>query len=108
MGSLVEAKRHRITLQRRSEGSDAEGYSLDEWVDVVQVWASVKDLSGHEFYAAAENWARSVLSFTIRRREVDASMRVVYGGKPYEVIRVYQGQHNGRDIVLDCKNVVEG
>jgi SPP1 family predicted phage head-tail adaptor len=80
--------RHRITFQSLIELEDELGQQIgEEWVDVKSVWSMVKTLQGREYFAAAATQAEKTVRFVIRYTTgVDETMRILYKGKPYEII----------------------
>lgn len=85
--------RHRVTIQRKTGGTDAWGSPLpNAWADLAKVWANVRHLNGAESIRAGA--ITSVVNASIRirhRTDVTAAMRVVYAGKNYEIQAVLPG-----------------
>ena len=83
----------RITIQRKTGGTDACGTPLPEaWQDYATVWANVRHLSGVESIKAGADV--SVVSASIRirwRHDVTAGMRVVAGASVYDIEAVLPG-----------------
>lgn len=86
--------RDRITIQRKTGGTDAWGAPLPEaWEDYATIWANVRHLSGTESIKAGADV--SVVSASIRirwRQDVTAGMRVVAGAAVYDIEAVLPGQ----------------
>jgi SPP1 family predicted phage head-tail adaptor len=61
--------RHRVVVERATDGTDAYGDQVPTWVALATVWASVEPLSGREYVAAAHVQA-------------DVSTRIVLRGIP--------------------------
>ena len=77
----------RITLQSATEVRDAYGQAVKTWADVATVWAEVMPLSGREREIASQTAAETNVKFRIRwRSDITADMRVVYGGRNYEIV----------------------
>lgn len=94
----------RITIQRKTGGTDAWGAPLPEaWEDYASVWANVRHLSGSESIKAGADV--SIVRASIRIRSIpgiDAGMRVVHGAQVYDIEAVLPGA--GRQHVdLVCK-----
>lgn len=100
----------RITIQMPATGSDAYGEPLNGWVNVVdfgdgKVWASIEDMTGREYLAAAAVQASVQSKIRIRYRPgVTAAMRVLHGGGVYNIEAVL-GQDN-RQLLLMCSRGV--
>jgi SPP1 family predicted phage head-tail adaptor len=97
--------RHRITLQSPMTGQNDYGEHLTGWTDVAVVWASVVDVSGREFLAAAATQNAVQTKITIRHRDgVVAAMRVRHGAAVYNIEAVL-GQDR-RELLLMCSRGV--
>jgi len=84
-GRLTE----RITVQRKSVARDAIGGETITWLDVAVVWAEQLSAAGREFVALRQARAEVALGFRTRYfAGVNATMRVLWGGTPYEVVEV--------------------
>lgn len=83
----------RITIQRKTGGTDAWGAPLPEaWADYASVWSNIRFLSGTESIKAGADV--SVVSASIRirwRQDVTAGMRVVAGAAVYDIEAVLPG-----------------
>lgn len=79
--------RHKVTIQRLGLTQDTEsGEMLSGWADVATVWASVEPLSARDFIAAQADQSEVVARIVIRYRPgVDATMRVLYRDKVYNI-----------------------
>lgn len=110
--------RHRITLQRRvSTQDDDTGEMIVGWVDVLNPdgstgqWAHVEDVSVREFIASAAGQSQVTTRCTIRYRDdVDATMRFVFRGKPYNIHGAQADKASGLEyMTLPCsKGVNDG
>lgn len=93
-----------ITIQRRLVGEDAAGQPLQGWdpVPVAQVWANVRGATGMASIrqsSPVDGVAVSMNSYSFRiryRLGLDAGMRVVFGGQPFDVKQVRM-DHAGRE-----------
>ena len=79
--------RDRITIQRKTAGTDAWGAPLPEaWEDYTTVRANVRHLSGTESIKAGADVSVVRASIRIRwRTDITAGMRVVFGAAVYDV-----------------------
>ncbi len=98
--------RHPVTLLRPVHTINAKGRDITAWETVVAVYAGKRDVSGREFYAAQANHAADTVTFTLRwRHDLDASWRILFHGKPYEIVSI-NGLGDMRDYMeLRCKLV---
>lgn len=86
--------RDRITIQRKTAGTDAWGAPLPEaWADYASVWSNIRFLSGTESIKAGADTSIVKASIRIRWREdITAGMRVVHGGQAFDIEAVLYGQ----------------
>jgi SPP1 family predicted phage head-tail adaptor len=91
----------KVTLQVPAAGQDAYGEPLTGWTNVVTVWASIVDVTGREYLAAAATQNAVQTKITIRHRSgVLPAMRVVHGADVYSIEAVL-GQ-GGTELLLMC------
>ena len=102
----------RVTFQRKAGGKDEWGQTLDNWSDAFTCWAAVDTIRGmafvnQEFIAADREVSRTTATIKIRKRRVapTADMRVLYGGRIYEVRAVLPDTRDNRYIDI---GVAEG
>jgi SPP1 family predicted phage head-tail adaptor len=80
-----------VTLQQKTQTRDANGGFVDTWGTLAEVFASVDDLAGREFWESRATNARTTTRITIRYRDdVTSALRVVVDGVTYEVTEVLQ------------------
>ena len=93
------ALRHKIQLQEPSiEQDPTTGEMRQTWVDVASLWAEVVPMSGREFVAASAEQSEVRGRITIRYRDgVDASMRIVYRGRYYNILAVLPDAESGKE-----------
>lgn len=83
----------RITIHQRGAGRTPSGQPVPgDWTPCVTVWADVRHLSGTGAIKAGAETSTVQASMRIRRRtDVDASMRVQFEGKVYQINAVLPG-----------------
>ena len=104
----------RVTLQRRASapGRDAWGQPSAPWEKVATVWANVQTVNGRTFVnqestAAGGEIARATTSIRIRkRRGIDPTMRVIYGGQVYEIKAVLPDEEGDEFVDLAVSAIV--
>lgn len=90
--------RHSVTLQRPVVVSSPYGERETSWQDVATVRADFHPLSAREFVAAQQLQAQVSARVVIRYRDdVDATMRLVHNGKPYDIAGVLPDPVSGRE-----------
>lgn len=97
--------RHWILLQRLDYVRDSNGDIIQdpntgateqEWVDVDNVWAAKEPLSAREFIASQAIQSQVSEKFVIRyRSDVNATWRVVYRGKIYNIEGILSDKDSG-------------
>lgn len=94
--------RHRVSLQAPATGQDAYGAPLTGWTDfALNVPASITDLSGREYLAAAATQNAVQSKIAIRALAgISAAMRVVHGADQYNIETVLR-QRDG-SLLLMC------
>lgn len=108
MSALSMQLNKRITLQAPAAGQDAWGEPLTGWTDVAKVWASIIDISGREYIAAAAVQHTVQTKITIRYRAgMLASMRAVHGADVYTIEAVL-GQDRKSLLLMCSRGVSDG
>lgn len=108
---MVRAGRlnRRVTIQRRGIAQDDAGQPVQgDWVDFTHVWADIKHKSGLE--AVRSDMPASVVNASIRiryRTDLDATMRVLYGGVVYGIQAVLPDEAGREFVDLVCQVVPE-
>ena len=100
--------RHRITLQRPGLSQDPQtGEMIPGWQDVAPAWASIEPLSAREFIAAQAVQSDVSVRITVRYRpDITAAMRLLHGGKTYNITGVLADKGSGREyLTLPCSEL---
>lgn len=89
--------RHQVELQEQQITQDpVTGEMVTTWTTIAEPWAEIVPMSGREFLAASAEQSEVRGRIVIRYREdVDASMRVVYRGKYYNIHAVLPDAESG-------------
>lgn len=81
-----EELKKRITLQILETLTNENGFEIETWTDFKDVWASVTNLHGREYFEAAAVQAENTVKFTIRYTdEIETTMRILFKGKQYNI-----------------------
>lgn len=99
--------RDRIHIQRRTQSEDGWGSPVNAWENITaqRLAANVRHRSGMSTIKADADVSISRASIRIRRRtDVDAGMRVLFGGQVYEVDDVLPGESR-EYIDLVCRRI---
>lgn len=98
----------RVTIQQKAGTQDTFGQLVDTWVDVCQLWANVKTITGTGFMTNEHNSggtevSRATASFRVRRRAgIVAGMRLVHQGVVYDIRAVLPDLQDNRYMDLGC------
>lgn len=106
MGLAAGSLNRRIAIQKPGTVKDPAGQPIKGWVDHVITWANVKSQTGMGTIVGEQSGvATSVTrySFRIRYRQgIDASMRVLMGGVPYDITSVQMDEDRREWTDLVC------
>lgn len=96
--------RHRVSLQRQQLTQNAAtGEMTTTWVVVAEAWASIEPLSARELLAAQAMQSQVTARIVMRKREIDASWRIVSGTKRYNIHGILTDPVSGAEyITLPC------
>ena len=110
MSNYVAAQNlnRRVTIQRNDFTRDSWGQATPVWVDVATVWAHIlfptgRSLANRELVAGGAEVSSSIASVRIRwRTGIDAKMRLLIGGVPYDIVNVIPDERDHRfmDLVV--------
>ena len=98
--------RHRITIQHLVEVIDQHNTPNMVWQDFATVWAAVEPIRGRE-YIQTKN-TQSELTVRIRIRYyagINATMRVVYGSRMFNIADVIDIEERHKEMHLMCVEV---
>jgi head-tail adaptor len=103
-------KRHRISIQRRTDTPNAYGEAVATWADLVTRYsARVRDDSQREYTAQMQVQSEKTIHVEIRDPRVPLMTKdrvtfthPVNGAAVYDIRAILQGENIGRDLVLVC------
>jgi len=101
--------RHRVRIERPSYEQDpVTGEMVKSWELVAEkVPAAIEPLSAREFIAAQAVQSQVTTRIVIRRREIDATMRIVHRGQVYNIHGVLADPESGLEyLTLPCSEGV--
>lgn len=102
---MIETMRERITIQKSEAGNDKNGNHTLIWEDFYSCYAYVNNLSGNEYWAAAQVNAQTDLYFVIRYSSEVAGLdsehfRIVFRDQLYNISFVDNVQFKNKTIKL--------
>jgi SPP1 family predicted phage head-tail adaptor len=100
--------KHRITFQKLSSSVNDNGFEIEGYEDIRTVWASVANLSGREYFAAAAVQKEKTVKFLIRViSDIDESMRIMFQDKQYNIISIDNIKYENRFVEIKAMEVAE-
>ncbi len=89
--------RYRVTIQKLTTVTNANGFTEEQWFDFKTVWASKNNLSGKEFWSAMAVQSENTVEFGIRYAQFIDSMdtrayRIKHGDKVYNITFIDYGE----------------
>jgi len=86
MKDLGIVLRHRVSILKKTTGTDSDGYPTEVWGTHATIWAEVKPIAGREYFTAAAVQAEHQVRFTMRyRKDITTDMRLRYDNQDYEI-----------------------
>lgn len=99
----------RIAIQSEVGGTDQDGYAIDGWSTVKNVWAMVKPLSGREYVQSKTTNSETITRFVIRyTKGLTTKMRIVYGGRVFQIDSILNDDEQNKTLTLIGIEVVSG
>lgn len=106
---MIKELRHRITIQRLITEINENGFEIEQWQNYKSVWASIANLHGREYYAAAAINAENTMKFIIRYTEgIENSMRIFFKYKTYNIISIDNIKYRNQYIEIKAVVVEDG
>lgn len=94
--------RHRVKIQAPVSTQDEYGGTAGSWTDVATVDAGIHPMSGRELLAAQAIQSSVTHEIAMRYRVVDATNRILYGARIFNIKSVVNIDERNRDLVLLC------
>lgn len=99
--------RNRVTIQQATETQSDSGAVGQTWANVATVWASYKELSGREWFAAQQVNAEVSGEFGIRYRAgIVPKMRILFGTRVFNIEAVMDPASRRRELQLLVSEVI--
>ena len=94
----------RITIQENIFSKDDYGGTKEIWMDFAAVWAYMKPLNGFDPYYMKQIDGKVSVNIEIRYiKGIKAGWRLIYEGKIYQIMELYDVENAHREITLICK-----
>lgn len=102
--------RHRVEVQRATDGIDAFGDQTPTWTSLGTFWAAVEPLNGREYFIAAGTSAESTIRVLMRAqpgKRFSPKDRVLFGDRVLDVNAVVNQDERGVELTLFCVERLE-
>jgi len=101
---MLGKMRHRITLQSRTRTADEGGGAASLFVDVEEVWAYFRPVSGQEQFQADKIKEKKKYLATVRYRDsITASQRIKFGDRLYNITSIKNLEERDRYVEIECE-----
>lgn len=98
--------RQRVRIQEPVDAQNGLGEMIRAWSTVATVWAAVEPLRGREFFDAEQVQAEISHRVRLRYRPgVDATMRVLFGSRVFQIQSVIDVDERRRELQLMCREM---
>jgi SPP1 family predicted phage head-tail adaptor len=101
--------RHRVAVQRATDGTDAYGDATPTWTTLATVWASVEPLTGREYFSAAHLQAEVTTRIVLRPIDgvtLTPKDRVLYGARSFDILQVSDVGERGRELQIMAREII--
>jgi SPP1 family predicted phage head-tail adaptor len=98
-----------ITIEQKSVVKDTFGAEVVTWTPVINTWAEVRPISGREFLQAKQVQEEVTVQVRLRYTPgIKPAMRVTVQGHIYDIVYVQESNLAGVELVLMCRELVDG
>lgn len=102
-------RNRRVTIQRKTVASDADGYDTETWATYKSAMAWIQTMTGREFYSAQKLNAETQALFIVNYVSgITTKDRVLYGTRVFEILSVNNPNEGNAELQIACKEVVDG
>jgi SPP1 family predicted phage head-tail adaptor len=96
--------RHRIRIERVTETKDIDSLAIETSLTYTAVQASIKPISGREYFAAQSTQADVTHRIGLRYLSgVTPKMHVGYGTRIFDILSVINADERNRELQLMCR-----
>lgn len=99
MSYTAQELNRKITFRELQQTQDpVTGDIIEEWVDLLSVFAKVEPLVGREYFAAQAVQAENVTKFTTRYLDgINPAMRIAFDGEEYNIKSIQNIRSGNRE-----------
>jgi|688.fasta_scaffold52459_6 SPP1 family predicted phage head-tail adaptor len=105
---IIGRMNERIRIESQSVARDDYGAEVKSWQTFVDVWATVRQMTGTENLRSLADRTVATLPYRINiryRADITPKMRVVWRGKALEILSVFDPDGAKRETVLVATDV---
>ena len=100
--------KHRVTFLKPTNTVNENGFETDGFIEFKTVWASVSNLSGREYFAAAAVQKERIVKFLIRAiSDIDETTRIAFQGKQYNITSIDNIKYENKYVEVKALEVDE-
>jgi SPP1 family predicted phage head-tail adaptor len=100
---VIGSLRHRVSFEAKSQTPDEGGGFAESWSPLATVFAAVTFELGQERVNGGRIVSADRLHLTIRYRgDIDASLRLIFKGRPYAIDWVFDPDGKHQWLTLGC------
>jgi len=101
---MIGQLRHLIDILNLVSVDDGQGGQAEEWLAADTQWASIRDATGDEIFAAGQG--QNVITTIVRMRhssELTHASKIRHGAREFEVVAINDIDERGRWHEVKCK-----
>lgn len=100
--------KHRVTLLKPTSIINENGFETEGFIEFKTVWASVSNLSGREYFAAAAVQKEKIVKFLIRAiSDINETMIIAFQGKQYNITSIDNIKYENKYVEIKALEVDE-
>lgn len=102
--NAINRLRHRVVIQQPQRTADEGGVATLSWSALATVWAEITGRPGREILLRDQLSSRGTYRVVMRyRSDVDATMRLVWRDRVFEVLSVRDEDGTQRWLTCECE-----
>lgn len=99
----------RVRLQGRQTTVSADGFSIENWVDIATLWAGLEPVTAREVMQATQETEKITHQVTVRYRTgMSNQLRFRYGSRVFLIHTLLDTNESHRELICLCEESVMG
>lgn len=107
---LSQDLRHKITIVRKAETTNTDGFNEITWPELKTISAKVNGLFGKEYWSAKEYNAENTVVFTIRYNscpDLSVNDRILFKGKPFNITSIDNFKFLNTELRIKAEEIIK-